>query len=137
VTTIRLARLLLLVMVSFGCGSRLSSAGGSPAQTGVVRGTVLAWPCAPVERPGSPCNGRPAAGVDVTFSTAGSPVRTVRSDADGRYQVELPAGAYEVSVPRNRPIRSGAAVTITAGQDVNMDIVYDSGLRLPATPPPG
>lgn len=132
---IRFARVLFIVMVSFACGGRLSPASGVPAQTGTVQGTVLAWPCAPVEKAGNPCPGLPAAHVDVTFSTGGKPVRTVHSDAAGRYRVELPASVYDVSVPRNRPIRSGAVVTVVAGQDVSMDIVYDSGLRLPGTPP--
>src|SRR5262249_59824978 len=99
-------------------------------ETGTGQGTVLAWPCARVERPGSPCPGRPAAGVDVTFSTAGRPVKTVRSDGDGRYRVELPAGAYDVSVPRNRSVRSGAAVTVTAGPSGSRDNAASAGVRV-------
>lgn len=132
---LRIARLLLVVIVTLGCGAAPSPPGGAAPGTGVVRGTVLAWPCAPVERPGSPCPGRPAAEVDVTFSTAGGLATTVRSDAGGGYRIELEAGTYTVSVARNRPIRSGGSITVTAGRNVQMDIVYDSGLRLPAAPP--
>jgi hypothetical protein len=67
--------------------------------------------------------------VELTFWSAGKPLKTVVSDAGGRYQVELPTGAYDVRVPRNRPIRSGGTITVQAGGDVSVDITYDSGLR--------
>ena len=98
----RITRVLLFaLLVSLGCGSRAAVTDGdasSPA-TGVVRGTVFAWPRALVQLVGDPCAGRPAADVELTWSSGGKPVKTVRSAADGTYQ------AAAVGAPASRPRR--------------------------------
>jgi hypothetical protein len=78
----------------------------TPEQSGTVRGQVLAGPGCPVETApadgsapggGDECADRPtAARIQVTAVNSGSVVTTVRSDTDGRFRVDLPAGQFEL-----------------------------------------
>lgn len=109
------------------CGpAALGGAGGQ----GTVAGQVLAYPCAPVERIGSPCPGRPAVGVTVQLTPAGGgAAESATTGNDGRYRIEVAAGRYTVTV-KGRPF--GAAtrtVDVAAGATVSADFVIDSGIR--------
>jgi len=109
------------------CGAQPPAAGGPTF--GTVTGHVRAYPCAPVERIGSPCAGRPAAHVEVDF-TLGSkaPVRGI-TNADGVYAVQLAPGTYQVSIGVLRMMQGPHTVTVRAGQAMTADFVFDSGIR--------
>ena len=54
------------------------------------------------------------------------------SDADGRFSVDVAAGAYSV-IPHAVPVLLGTAapidVTVAAGEQVDLDVRYDTGIR--------
>ena len=96
---------------------------------GTVVGHVRSYPCAPVERAGSPCAGRPAAHIEVDFRLgSGTPVRGI-TDADGAYAVQLAPGTYTVSISTLRMLNGPKTVKVTAGQTVTVDFQFDSGIR--------
>jgi hypothetical protein len=104
-------------------------AGGGATGTGHVHGSVLAWPCAPVERAGSPCPGRPAPGVRLRLqSSAGFSAETT-TDASGGYALDVPPGDYVASLPDGRRTRGEAAAHVAAGEAVELNVVFDSGIR--------
>jgi hypothetical protein len=103
----RRAVLLLVVFLVAGCGNVDTTRSGFGSRSGAtVRGQVLAGPGCPVETApadgsasggGDECADRPtAARIQVTSVNSGSVVATVRSDADGRFRVDLPAGQFEL-----------------------------------------
>ncbi len=109
------------------CGAQPPAGGG--ATFGTVTGHVKSYPCAPVERPGSPCAGRPAAHVEIDFTAgSGRPVRAI-TDAAGVYVVQLQPGRYNVSMSVLRVMSGPKSVTVAAGATVTADYVFDSGIR--------
>jgi carboxypeptidase family protein len=116
------------VVLLSGCGPHPVTVGTT---NGTVAGHVLAWPCAPVERAGSPCPGRPAAHIEVDLVAQPSGVTTrVSTDAAGAYSVEVPAGTYSVSLAGLRRLLHGpTTVAVRAGAVTTADFVFDSGIR--------
>src|SRR5438105_657229 len=96
---------------------------------GTVTGHVLSWPCAPVEIAGSPCPGRPAAGVELQFRRSGAVFGSVTTDSTGVYSIGLEPGTYSASIGNRRLIAGPASVTVNPGQVTTADFSYDSGLR--------
>ena len=107
---------------------------GGPAPPAVLKGTVagqvLGYPCAPVERLGSPCAGRPEPGVTVTLTPSqGEAATVVVTDASGNYSVRVPAGSYLVTV-KGKPFGGASRrVQVAANATVTADFVIDSGIR--------
>jgi hypothetical protein len=102
----RWAVLLVVVFLVAACGNDPKPSGFGSRSGATVRGQVLAGPGCPVETApadgsasggGDGCADRPtAARIQVTSVNSGSVVATVRSDADGRFRVDLPAGQFEL-----------------------------------------
>jgi hypothetical protein len=113
-------------------------AAASAGRTG-IRGTALAGPVCPVERipPDPNCAARPVAGAVVSVrDQAGTELARTTTGADGTYFVELPAGRYVVTAGSvdglmGTPAPQDAAVA--AGGTSTVDLVYDTGIRGPAT----
>lgn len=104
----------------------------APVGTGITGQTVLIN--CPVDRADPPCPGQPVqASLVVLSSTAQTVIASVETDAQGRFSVATPAGAYLL-----RPVRIGGGparrpamlpVTVTAGQYTTVTMRLDNGLR--------
>ena len=121
-----------LVLAAVACGS-YQFPGGS-ADNGIVTGQVTVVPCGPVEQPAqpdfAPCKMRPAAGLEVEFTSDRGTVYNAKTGADSRYTIELPTGSYKVSVKNYMRVISGPpTVTVKARATVVADYVLDSGIR--------
>ena len=121
----------LVVLATAACGA-YHFPGGGPAGTGTVSGQVTVVPCGPVEpaQPDfAPCKTRPAAGLELDFTSDGT-VTSTQTNADGRYTIRLKEGTYKVSVKNYTRVISGPpAVAVKAGAMVVADYVLDSGIR--------
>lgn len=108
--------------------------GGSSTGTGIVTGQVLAVPCAPVEKAGSPCQGRPVTNAEITFTSEATPdAVTTRTDSSGNYSVQLAGGKWDVSFKGVMRLMSGPkSVAVQPGKTVIANFLVDSGIRLPA-----
>lgn len=99
-----------------------------------IRGQALAGPQCPVVQEGSPCPDAPVeASVDV-LSATGDRVTTFTTGADGRFELDLPAGEYTLDPlppdPGNRyPIGVQQAVKVASGRFTEIVIEYDTGIR--------
>ena len=76
----------------------------TPPATGTLAGLVEAGsPCGqppPPDRPGRPCPSRPVA-TDIQISARDSgELHRTRSNDQGQFRIELPAGDYRVQIPR-------------------------------------
>jgi hypothetical protein len=75
------------------------------------------------------------AGVKIILSRpgGGGEVTSTSSDAEGRYQVFVPAGTYIVTLgPLPAPVSARdlpATVTLTRGQTTTLNIRLDTGIR--------
>ena len=117
----------IAVLLLAACGAQ--SAGTVTPSTGTVTGHVRAYPCAPVQRVGSPCAGRPAAHVEIDFRLGShAPIRGI-TDSDGAYAVQLAPGIYQVSIGLVHLLSGAKTVTVTGGHTVTDDFVFDSGIR--------
>lgn len=125
-----IAPLAIIVIIVAACGD---DADDGALDSG-IRGQALAGPQCPVVQAGSPCPGKPVeAGVDV-LSATGDRVTSFTTDADGRFDVELPPGEYTLDPlppdPGNRyPIGVQQAVTVASGRFTEIIIEYDTGIR--------
>lgn len=129
----RVLFLAALVAVTAACGA-YQFPGGSAAQTGRVSGTVMVYPCAPVEEQGQPCKFMDGAGLQIVF-TNGSSVASTAVDSNGKYSIDLVAGSWNVSFKGIARIISGpATVNVPAGGSVVADYQVDSGIRAPGPP---
>lgn len=84
---------------------------------GVLIGTVMA------DRPAGPL-----ADVTVTVLDGTTPVRTLTTDAQGRYSASVPEGAYQVRFAKTGYVTQSAAVMVSAGLTTTQDAL----LRLDA-----
>lgn len=114
--------------------SAVPSVGSSASR---VAGIATAGPVCPVERPGdSACAPRVVAGATlVVTSAAGSEVVRVKTGTDGRFELNLPAGAY-VLVPQPVEGLMGTAPSISFSVDAAgapsptpLQVQYDTGIR--------
>jgi type 1 fimbria pilin len=120
-----------LLLVTAACGAYHFPGGTTTSGTGVVSGRVTSFPCSPVEQAGDACAGRPAAGIEIDFSNAGSAAQAV-TDTTGAYSIDLAPGTWKVKLKTYMRIMNGpSAVTVVAGSSVVANYIIDSGIRLP------
>ena len=132
-----LAAILLagLCLVASACGAyRFGSGQASPTpDSGTVSGSVLAVPCAPVERVGSPCAGRPVAGLELDYVVGTAVAGRTITDSAGNYSIRLQPGNYAVTFKTYlRVINGPTKITIAAGSNLVANYLVDSGIRVPA-----
>jgi hypothetical protein len=140
---IRSALLLIagLALAVAGCAGRTDVVSPSPspsasatARTGIA-GTATAGPVCPVERvpPDPSCAPRPVADAEIVIrDPSGSEIARARTGADGAFFVAVAPGTYQVEP---QPVQGlmgtpgPQGVTVDAGRDVTVDVVYDTGIR--------
>lgn len=103
------------------------------ADSGTLRGYVHVGPTCPVERipPDPNCAEKPySVSIEIHYPDE-QLYKIIKSGADGRFSVVLPAGDYILrpQVANVLPACSEARVTIMAKQTTNVDISCDSGIR--------
>ncbi len=98
-----------------------------------IRGTVTLGPTCPVEQPGEVCVEPYEVDLQIECPD-GSDIVTIRSDADGEFEVRLPPGEYRI-VPLQPdptspfPFASPVDVVVPADGFVEVQIDYDTGIR--------
>jgi hypothetical protein len=122
-----------LIFVTAACGAYRFPGSPSPSpETGTVSGHVIAVPCAPVEKAGDNCGGRPVEGLALLFMNGKTTVDAV-TDSGGTYSVQLTPGTWKVGTKSFMRILKGpTTLTISAGSTVVANYVLDSGIRAPA-----
>jgi hypothetical protein len=125
-----------MVVTVTACGGASGGASGAPVKSG-IRGRIVAGPACPtVTVPPKPqCVPRAlVARLQVTHAGGGPGARTVRSDANGRFVIQLSPGRYVVlglSKPRSAYPRPPPAVTVRvlSGRFTRITVTYDTGIR--------
>ncbi|HET7419455.1 MAG TPA: hypothetical protein VFL27_03665 [Candidatus Dormibacteraeota bacterium] len=125
-----------LALAVSGCGAYQFGGGAatpSPALA-TVSGHVVAVPCAPVEKVGSPCAGRPVANLEIDYVAGATVEARTLTNADGSYAVALKPGSYTVRFKNSlmRVISGPLSLTLAAGSNVTANYTLDSGIRVPA-----
>jgi hypothetical protein len=144
----KIALLVVILLASAACGAYRFP--GPASGTGTVSGHVTSLGCGgPVQqgdqacfaKPGSrclpqpqnvPCGGQPIPGLELVFSNGSSSLIT-KTDSDGAYSIELPAGTWKVSTPSFARLISGPqTLVVSDGAAIVADYVVDSGIRAAA-----
>jgi hypothetical protein len=96
-----------------------------------VRGAAFVGPNCPVQREDEPCPDQPWQGVVVAKTLSGAEVARTESDADGRFEIMLPPGDYElVAAPDGfLPAPISLYVTVLPDQVLEVVLMLDSGIR--------
>lgn len=117
--------------------SVLAACEPAPATSEVsVEGVALAGPTCPVvtDPPDPNCADRPVAGAEIIAIAAdGTEVARGRTDAEGRIELILPEGTYDlVPQPVEGLMGTASAVSVRVEEGVALDEVifaYDTGIR--------
>lgn len=119
--------LLLVALALAACGT---GASGSDDTSG-IRGQALAGPQCPVEIQGSPCPDRPFEGTVIATDTATGDEFTVETDVDGRFELALAPGTYEVSIVSESqpPFAKPQTVEVEQGAFTRITVAVDTGIR--------
>ena len=112
------------------CGPAAPS---TPPDSG-IRGLVMLAPTCAVQQENDPdpCATTYAATLEIHDSATERLVATVSSGADGRFEVRLPAGTYDIRpqsaevLPIGTPVDS---VEVEAGRFTEVQVDFDSGIR--------
>lgn len=105
------------------------------AKAGSLEGIAVAGPTCPVvtDPPQSGCEARPVEGARLAIvDEAGDEVATATTGADGRFQVDLAPGTYEIQPqPVEGLMHTAAPVTVNVPLDepAEVTISYDTGIR--------
>ena len=120
------ALILVLGVVALACGG--PNPGASPAG---IRGQALAGPQCPVEVEGSPCPDLPWEGTVVATDVATDEAFTATTDAEGRFELRLAPGTYDVSivVATAPPSATPQTVAVEAGTFTEIVVAVDTGIR--------
>ena len=96
-----------------------------------MRGAAFVGPNCPVQREDEPCPDQPWQGVVVAKTLSGAEVARTESDADGRFEIMLPPGDYElVAAPDGfLPAPISLYVTVLPDQVLEVVLMLDSGIR--------
>lgn len=144
----RIAVLVGLLIATAACGGYRFP--GPAGGTGTVHGQVVAMGCGgPVQPAARPCLAKPTSscpaqaadqmcgewpipGFELVF-TKGGTSRIAKTDSAGAYSIDLPAGAWQVSVGNyGRIVQGPQTVTIAVGASMEADYVVDIGIRAAA-----
>jgi hypothetical protein len=111
----------------------VASCGGDGAGDGTsgIRGQALAGPQCPVETQGSPCPPVPYEGTVVATDVESGADHTVDTDAQGRFELSLEPGTYEVSIVSDSspPFAKPQTVTVEPGSFTEIVVSVDTGIR--------
>jgi hypothetical protein len=111
----------------------VASCGGDGAGDGTsgIRGQVRSGPHCPVEVEGSPCPDLPWRGTVIAIDTETGVELTVTTDADGRFELPLAPGSYEVSIvsESSPPFAKPQTVTVDPGSFTEIAVSVDTGIR--------
>jgi hypothetical protein len=98
-----------------------------------ITGLVLIGPMCPVMQVGEPCPDHPFAATLIVRDSQGREVCAVSSGEDGRFQVGLPPGSYELvpltGAAGGLPFAASQWVAVATGQYTEVTVSYDSGIR--------
>ena len=123
----RVARTLVLLLASWTMACESPSA---PSSTG-LSGTVLRGPTQPVCAANQSCDAPFSSGF--TVLKIGTIVASFRSDAQGHYEIGLPAGAYTIVPDADAPIMAPRSqskdVTVGSAGMTVLDLHFDTGIR--------
>ena len=111
----------------------LAACGGDGAGDGTsgIRGQALAGPQCPVEMADSPCPDLPWEGTVVATDTSSGDAFTAITDADGRFELSLAPGTYEVTIEAasTPPTAEPQTVTVEDGTFTEIELFVDTGIR--------
>jgi hypothetical protein len=111
----------------------LAACGGDSAGDGTsgIRGQVLAGPQCPVEMANSPCPDLPWDGTVVATDTSSGDEFTATTDTDGRFELSLAPGTYEVTIDAatSPPTAEPQTVTVEGGTFTEIEVFVDTGIR--------
>ncbi|HEV2950769.1 MAG TPA: carboxypeptidase-like regulatory domain-containing protein [Actinomycetota bacterium] len=122
-------RFVVLVLVA----GAVASCGGDGAGEGTsgIRGQALSGPHCPVEVEGSPCPDLPWEGTVIAKGTETGEEFTVETDAEGRFELPLEPGSYEVSIvsESSPPFAKPQTVAVDPGSFTEIIVSVDTGVR--------
>jgi hypothetical protein len=111
----------------------VASCGGAGAGDGTsgIRGRALSGPHCPVEVQGSPCPDLPYEGTVIATNTETDEESTVETDSQGRFELSLEPGTYEVSIvsESSPPFAKPQTVTVEPGSFAEIVVSVDTGIR--------
>jgi hypothetical protein len=121
----------LVAAISLSLTACGASAAPTALATGTVAGRVTAGPTCPVERPDQPCPPAPVSARVQAKNALGRIAASTRTDAAGRYVLELLPGMYTVyaSTPNVLPKCEAVRVIVRARQTTRAPISCESGIR--------
>jgi hypothetical protein len=116
----------LLAVAVASCGGA-----GSGDGTSGIRGQALAGPQCPVEIEGSPCPPLPYEGTVIATDVESGAEYDVATDAEGRFELSLEPGTYEVSIVSDSspPFAKPQTVTVDSGSFTAITVSVDTGIR--------
>ncbi len=101
-------------------------------QSGIAGLVTLGPACpGPVRIGDTQCADKPYQATFTVLDTAGQVVLHFQTDPDGRFRIELAPGVYTLHPEKKSafPITHDQDVVVTAGQFVDVQIKFDSGMR--------
>jgi hypothetical protein len=111
----------------------LASCGGVGVGDGTsgIRGQALAGPQCPVETQASPCPPVPNEGTVIATDVESGAEYTVDTDGDGRFELPLEPGSYEVSIvsETSPPFAKPQTVTVEPDSFTEITVSVDTGIR--------
>jgi hypothetical protein len=111
----------------------LAACGGDGARDTAsgIRGRALAGPQCPVEIVGTPCPDEPWQGTVVAIEVQTGDRHTTESDADGRFELALGPGTYELTIASDGgpPTAKPQTVVVAAGAVTRVTLLVDTGIR--------
>jgi hypothetical protein len=111
----------------------VASCGGAGAGDGTsgIRGRALSGPQCPVEIQGSPCPDLPYEGTVIATDSDTCEEFTVETDSQGRFELSLEPGTYEVSIASESspPFAKPQTVTVKPGSFAEIVVSVDTGIR--------
>lgn len=118
---------LTLALALAACGRGAGEGDGASG----IRGQALAGPQCPVEIEGSPCPDRPFEGTVIATATTTGDEFTVETDADGRFELALAPGTYEVSIVSESqpPFAKPQTVEVEPDAFTRITVAVDTGIR--------
>ncbi len=123
--------LFLIVPLLAACAPQINKP-TEPLNSG-VKGQVFIGPMCPVVRVDTPCPDEPYQAALTVLTLDGREVTRFKTDAEGKFTVNLPPGDYVLhpETPENNslPFAPDVPFTVIPDEFTNIIVTYDSGIR--------